>query len=37
LTNVTTTSSQQKKWSLNWRGCPQNGRKSLLPIYQTRD
>jgi hypothetical protein len=30
-------SEQQKKWSLNWRDHPQNGRKYLLAIYQTKD
>jgi hypothetical protein len=28
-------SAQQKKWSLNWRGHPQNGRKSLPDIHLT--
>jgi hypothetical protein len=28
---------KQKKWSLNQRGCPQNGRKCLPAIYLTRD
>jgi hypothetical protein len=32
-----TSSAQQKKLSLNWRDHPQNGRKSLLAIHQTRD
>jgi hypothetical protein len=31
------TSAWQKKQSLNWRGCPQNGRKSLPAIHLTRD
>jgi hypothetical protein len=26
-----------KKWSLNWSNHPQNGKKSLLATYQTRD
>jgi hypothetical protein len=30
-------SEQQKKWFLNWRDCPQNGRKSLLAIKQETD
>jgi hypothetical protein len=28
---------QQKTWSLNWRGCPQNERKSFPAIDLTRD
>jgi hypothetical protein len=29
-------SAQQKKWSLNWKCSPQNGRKSLPAIHLTR-
>jgi hypothetical protein len=28
---------QQKKWSINWRRHPQNGRKSLPAVHQTKD
>jgi hypothetical protein len=27
------TSAQQKKWFLNWRGYPQNGKKNLCQLY----
>jgi hypothetical protein len=41
MTNRTTwnqkPSAQQKKWSPNRRGCPQNGRKSLPAIHLTQD
>jgi hypothetical protein len=30
-------SAQQKKWSPDWRGSPQNGRKSFPVIHLTRD